>query len=100
MRRLLVVSVLCAILGAQAMAQGELSYRRNSLATMLVFHPEDEFGGEIFKAFDSLPIPDKYDDHTIANMRVIDNSRIYGVRRDSGYYRQYPGVRLAEVGYP
>ncbi|MBR3857410.1 MAG: hypothetical protein IKM68_05450, partial [Bacteroidaceae bacterium] len=76
------------------MAQGELSYRRNSLATMLVFHPEDEFGGEIFKAFDSLPIPDKYDDHTIANMRVIDNSRIYGVRRDSGYYKATYGHQL------
>ena len=94
MRRLLVVSVLCAILGAQARAQGDLSYRRNSLATMLVFHPEDEFGGEIFKAFDSLPIPDKYDDHTIANMRVIDNSRIYGVRRDSGYYKATYGHQL------
>jgi len=61
---------------------------------MLVYHPEDEFGGEIFKAFDSLPIPDKYDDHTIAGSRIIDNSTIRGVRRDSGYYKATYGHQL------
>lgn len=62
---------------------------------MLVFHPEDEFGGEIFKAFDSLPIPDKYDDHTIAGSRIIDNSTIYGVQRgDSGYFKATYGHQL------
>ena len=76
---------LACVLTAQA--QEDLSYRRNSLATVLVYHPEDEFGGEIYKAFDSLPIPDKYDDHTIEGMRVIDNSTIEGVRRESGYYK-------------
>ncbi len=71
------------------------SYRRNSLATMLVFHPEDEFGEEIYKAFDSLPIPDKYDDHTIEDMRVIDNSLIVGVqRKDTGYYKATYGHQL------
>lgn len=76
-------------------AQEQLSYRRNSLATMLVYHPEDEFGIEIYKAFDSLPIPDKYDDHTVSNMRVIDNSLIWGVqRRDSGYYKATYGHAL------
>ena len=63
-----------------AQAQESLSYRRNSLATVLVYHPEDEFGPEIYKAFDSLPIPDKYDDHTIEGARVIDNSTIWGVQ--------------------
>ena len=61
---------------------------------MLVFHPEDEFGEEIYKAFDSLPIPDKYDDHNIG-WRVIDNSQIWGVqRRDSGYYKATYGHQL------
>ena len=62
---------------------------------MLVFHPEDEFGPEIYKAFDSLPIPDKYDDHTIAGTRIIDNSDIKGVRpRESGYYKATYGHQL------
>ena len=76
-------------------AQEQLNYRRNSLATALVFHPEDEFGPEIFKAFDSLPSPDKYDDHTIESARVIDNSTIWGVqRKDSGYYKATYGHQL------
>lgn len=62
---------------------------------VLVYHPEDEFGYEIFKAFDSLPIPDKYDDHNINGWRIIDNSTIWGVqRRDSGYYKATYGHQL------
>ena len=89
----IVILLACAALVAQA--QNELSYRRNSLATLLVYHPEDEFGPEIYKAFDSLPIPDKYDDHTIAGYRIIDNSTIWGVqRKDSGYYKATYGHQL------
>ena len=82
----------CAVIAAQA--QEQLSYRRNSLATMLVYHPEDEFGPEIYKAFDSLPVPDKYDDHVISDMRVIDNSEITGVQRSGGYYKATYGHQL------
>ena len=78
-----------------AQAQSNMDYRRNSLATVLVYHPEDEFGGEIYKAFDSLPVPDKYDDHTIAGARIINNADIWGVqRRDSGYYKATYGHQL------
>ena len=76
-------------------AQDEMAYRRNSLATMLVYHPEDEFGFEIYKAFDSLPIPDKYDDHTISGARVIDNSTVSGLqRKETGYYKATYGHQL------
>ncbi len=51
------VALFC-VCALSAQAQSNLDYRRNSLAMMLVFHPEDEFGEEIYKAFDSLPIPD------------------------------------------
>ena len=89
----LILLCVCAVIAAQA--QSNLEYRRNSLATMLVYHPEDEFGGEIYKAFDSLPIPDKYDDHTIAGMRIINNRSIWGVqRRDSGYFKATYGHQL------
>lgn len=95
MRRFTLILALCAVTGAHVFAQGELSYRRNSLATMLVYHPEDEFGGEIYKAFDSLPIPDKYDDHSIVGMKIINNRSIWGVqRRDSGYYKATYGHQL------
>ncbi len=90
----LTILCVCAVIAAQA--QSNMAYRRNSLATMLVYHPEDEFGGEIYKAFDSLPVPDKYDDHTIDNARIIDNSHIWGVqRRDSGYFKATYGHVLS-----
>ena len=87
MRRFILFS-LFTLMGLSLYAQFNNAYRRNSLATILVFHPEDEFGMEIFKAFDSLPIPDKYDDHTIPDFRVIDNSEVWGIqKKDSGYYK-------------
>lgn len=90
------ILILLACIALTTQAQEELKYRRNSLATILVYHPEDEFGPEIFKAFDSLPIPDKYDDHTIVGAQVIDNSTIWGVqRRDSGYYKATYGHALS-----
>ncbi len=94
MRNIAIILLLaCATI---AQAQESLSYRRNSLATVLVYHPEDEFGPEIYKAFDSLPIPDKYDDHTIEGARVIDNSTIWGVqKRDSGYFKATYGHQLS-----
>ena len=91
--RFILLLLACVTLLAQA--QEQLSYRRNSLATLLVYHPEDEFGGEIYKAFDSLPIPDKYDDHTIEGSRIINNRSIWGVqRKDSGYYKATYGHQL------
>ena len=90
------ILILLACVALTTQAQEEMKYRRNSLATILVYHPEDEFGPEIFKAFDSLPIPDKYDDHTIVGAQVIDNSTIWGVqRRDSGYYKATYGHALS-----
>ena len=89
---LLTLLFVCASLCAQA--QEQLEYRRNSLAMLLVYHPEDEFGPEIYKAFDSLPIPDKYDDHNV-EARIIDNSEIEGVQRNqSGYYKATYGHQL------
>ena len=93
-KTILSILCVCAVLAAQA--QSNMEYRRNSLATMLVYHPEDEFGGEIYKAFDSLPVPDKYDDHTIASARIINNRNIWGVqKRDSGYFKATYGHILS-----
>ncbi len=89
---LLIAGILCPLL---AIADETLDYRRNSLTTMLVYHPEDEFGIDIFQAFDSLPIPDKYDNHQLA-WRVINNKAVFGVQRnDSGYYKATYGHSLS-----
>ncbi len=93
-------NVLCLLLviALPLLAQSNdqsLNYRRNALATMLVYHPEDEFGINIYEAFDSLPLPDKYDDQNVG-LRVINNSQIWGVQRnDSGFYKATYGHPLS-----
>ena len=96
MKKSLIFIIMFCVCALCAHAQdNKLDYRRNSLAMVLVYHPEDEFGYEIYKAFDSLPIPDKYDDHNCEDVRIIDNSTIWGCqKKDSGYYKATYGHQL------
>lgn len=48
----------------------DLKYRRSSLYSILIAHPEKEFGKDIDTVFRQMPIPDKYDDHNL-KIRVI-----------------------------
>ena len=88
--------LLCLPMIAQE-TTGELKeYDRNALATILVFHPEDEFGNDIFDAFIVMPTPDKYDDHSIY-FNTIDNSTISGVvRKKYGLYKAKHGKILSK----
>ncbi len=70
-------------------------YRRNALAMLLVFHPEDEFGPNIHEAFLALPMPDKYDDHNLT-WQVINNSQIEGLQKNkSGLFKAKYGHVLS-----
>lgn len=51
-------------------AQTVEKYRRSSLYSILIKHAEKEFCPEIIEVFDSIPIPDKFNDHNL-NIRVI-----------------------------
>lgn len=55
-------------------------YRRSALATMMVHHPEDEFGKDIKDAYVEIPIPDKYDGHDM-NIKVLENSWFNGTQK-------------------
>ena len=46
-------------------AEQRMEYDRSSLALLMVYHPEDEFGAAIDSAYHAMPFPDKYDDHNI-----------------------------------
>jgi hypothetical protein len=75
-----------------AQESGELrEYRRNALATMMVYHSEDTFGIHIHDAFQSIPTPDKYDDHSIG-WNVILNDSLKGAKRKGN------GLIKAEYG--
>lgn len=84
----LVLSVQFAV----GQSNGELNeYRRNALATMMVYHSEDQFGDSIYRAFESMPVPDKYDDHSFG-YNVIINDSIHGVQRNQN------GLIKAQLG--
>lgn len=66
--------LLCPILfGGRAVAQQrEGEYRRSSLYSMLISHPEYRYGNEIAEVFQTIPIPDKFNDHNL-NRRVLNS---------------------------
>lgn len=94
------VLILCLVVGSQiwAQSQGELNeYRRNSLATMMVYHSEDTFGMDIYHAFEAIPIPDKYDDHDFG-IKVIVNDSITGVqKKKTGLIKAQYGKQLTAI---
>lgn len=71
-------------------------YRRNAIATMMVLHPEDEFGGAIREAYVEIPTPDKYDDHDIG-VKVLDVNWFQGALRNgqNGLYKAVYGRNLS-----
>lgn len=69
-------------------------YYRNALTSMMVYHPEDEFGYDVYTIFRDLPEDDKYDAHDVG-LQVIDNSLVTNVRNKSnGFHRQTYGGSL------
>ena len=71
MKKLTILIVFCLIPTFTLQAQAEDKYRRSSLYSILVKHSEMDFAAEIVEVFNSIPIPDKFDDHNL-NVRVIN----------------------------
>ena len=47
--------------------KGKLNeYKRSSLTSFMVYHPEDTFANEIYNAYISNPFPDKFNNHNIS----------------------------------
>ncbi len=82
MKKQLIISLLLlSVTGVFAQTNGQLDkYRRNSLGEAMVYHSEDTFGVQIFEAFESIPVSDKYDDHNVG-LRVVANDSISGVKK-------------------
>lgn len=80
---------------AMAQSTGEIEeYRRNSISTMMVYHSEDEFGRNIYEAFQSIPIPDKYDDHNVGWNVIINDSLVGAKRGSNGLIKAQYGNQL------
>ncbi len=76
--KIVVLSLLCPIFfGGRAVAQPteQTEYRRSSLYSILIAHPEFRYGEEIAEVFETIPIPEKFNDHNL-NRRVL-NTVVY-----------------------
>ena len=83
LKRTILLSVATIVLVCvSAQTNDGLTYRRNALAQMMIYHSEDQFGKEIYEAFEAMPLSDKYDDHNVG-FNVIDNDSIPNVKKRS-----------------
>ena len=71
----LLLILLCCLGGAAQNAEDRdttiTTYRRSALTSILLTHSERPYGREIRKEFLNIPIPDKFDDHTIP-LRTVE----------------------------
>lgn len=94
MKRGWIIGILSVLMVMPSAADTPKRYYRSALTSMMIYHPEDEFGYDVYRIFKSLPAPDKYDPHAIEYC-VIDNSYIYGVEGSAkGLNRQEYGKSL------
>ena len=70
-----------------AQEKDSTKYRRSSLYTVLIKHPDREFGIEIAEAFHKMPKLDKFDDHNLPQHKEILSS-VKGKPKDSEVNRQ------------
>ena len=68
---LLFFSVFLITLQSAYPQEEELKYRRSSIYSILIRHPEKDFGNEIDTVFRSVPVPEKFNDHNL-KIRAIN----------------------------
>lgn len=68
--RLSLATVIFLSIQGNTLAQ-DINYRRSSLYSILICHPEKNFGKDIDTVFRMVPIPDKFDDHNL-KVRAIN----------------------------
>lgn len=65
---LLLITLLIPFYTAHAQ---DMKYRRSSMYSILIRHPEKEFGKDIDTVFRQMPLPDKFDNHNL-KVRAIN----------------------------
>ncbi len=77
--RLLFITAFLLLIREYSLAQ-DINYRRSSLYSVLIRHPETSFGKDIDTVFRMVPIPDKFDDHNL-KVRAINASAVIDKRK-------------------
>ena len=69
MKRILLLIVF--LLPFYTLSAQDMKYRRSSMYSILIRHPEKEFGKDIDTVFRQMPLPDKFDNHNL-KVRAIN----------------------------
>ena len=72
-----IITLFAVLICMQSLTAQLPEYRRSSLYSILIQHPEKEYYDELAVVFHSMPVPDKFDDHNL-NIRVLNYSEISG----------------------
>jgi len=71
MKKQIIITFFCLMPIFILQAQTADKYRRSSLYSILIKHPEKLFCPEIVEVFNSIPVPDKFNDHNLA-IRMVN----------------------------
>lgn len=74
MKKELLLLALALLVSYKSFSQ-EAKYRRSSLYSVLIRHPEKEFGKDIDTVFRNVPIPEKFDNHNL-RIRAINAATV------------------------
>ena len=66
MKKIITLFIFTIILTSISKAQDDYKYHRSSLYSVLLKHNERPFASEIIDAFNSIPIPEKFDNHNLS----------------------------------
>lgn len=70
-----IVLLIAMVIGCHdvsAQTEGDVEYHRSSLYSILIKHTDKEFCQDIINVFDSIPIPEKFNEHNLSK-RVINS---------------------------
>ena len=77
-----IIILFAVLMFMQSLTAQMPEYRRSSLYSILIQHPEKEYYNELAEVFNSMPVPDKFDDHNLS-IRVLNYSDITGKTSDN-----------------
>lgn len=89
MRKTLIIILLLTMVSSAGFAQAEDSlflYRRGSIYSFMIGHRNLAFSEEIEKAFNAMPIPDKYNDHNVGKRIFYTSERKLKVKKLDSHY--------------
>ena len=90
----ILILIICSLAGVSQPIDSVFLYRRGSICSFLIGHRNLSFAQEIEKAFDEMPVPDRYNDHGLGKkvfytgenklkMKGLDEHRGFRVNGES-----------------